>query len=73
MHVHGHDFTVVAVDGFERNILDDTINVASGKRIEIEILSTNKGIWPINGTKTFHQSNNGKTPGGMITRLIYEK
>lgn len=73
MHVHGHDFTVVSVDGFPRLEHDDTINVASGRRIDIELLSNNIGIWPINGTKTFHQSNNGESPGGMITRLIYEK
>ncbi|NRT35524.1 multicopper oxidase domain-containing protein [Clostridium beijerinckii] len=73
MHIHGHDFTVVAVDGFQRLEFDDTIDVASGRRIEIELLTNNPGIWPINGTKTFHQSNNGVSPGGMITRLIYEK
>lgn len=72
MHVHGHDFTVVSIDGFPRLEYDDTIDVASGRRIDIELLSNNIGIWPINGTKTFHQSNNGESPGGMITRLIYE-
>lgn len=71
MHTHGHDFTVVSVDGFPRNELDDTIDVPSGRRVDIEVYSNNPGIWPINGTKTFHQSNNGETPGGMITRLIY--
>lgn len=72
MHVHGHDFVVVAIDGFPKKELDDTINVASGRRIDIEFLSNNPGIWPINGTKTFHQSNNGESPGGMITRLAYK-
>lgn len=71
MHTHGHDFLVVAVDGFPRKECDDTINVASGRRIEIELISNNPGIWPVNGTKTFHQSNNGETLGGMVTRLIY--
>lgn len=73
MHIHGHDFVVVSVDGFPRLEFDDTIDVASGRRIDIELLSNNPGIWPINGTKTFHQSNNGESPGGMITRLIYVK
>ncbi|WP_191769405.1 multicopper oxidase domain-containing protein [Clostridium cibarium] len=73
MHIHGHDFAIVAVDGFPRKEFDDTINVASGRRIEIEFTSNNSGIWPINGTKTFHQTNNGESPGGMITRLIYNK
>lgn len=73
MHVHGHDFQVTKVNGFPRyNIFDDTINVASGQRIEIEFLSNNPGTFPLNGTKTFHQTNNGSSPGGMITKLVYK-
>lgn len=72
MHVHGHDFLVVSINGFPWKEYDDTINVASGRRFDIEFDSNNPGIWPINGTKTFHQSNNGVSPGGMITRLIYK-
>lgn len=72
MHTHGHDFTVVMVNGFPRTRwYDDTINIASGQRVDIELISNNPGRWPINGTKTFHQTNNGKSPGGMITSLIY--
>jgi manganese oxidase len=74
MHTHGHDFQVVEVNGFPRyNLMDDTINVASGQRWSVEFMANNPGIWPINGTKTFHQSNNGESPGGMITRLKYIK
>lgn len=74
MHLHGHDFSVVEIDGFLRDgIKDDTINVASGKRIDVEFSANNPGIWPLNGTKTFHQSNNGKSPGGMISRFVYIK
>jgi manganese oxidase len=74
MHTHGHDFQVVSVNGFPRyNLYDDTINVPSGQRADVEFLSLNPGVFPINGTKTFHQTNNGKTPGGMITRLIYKE
>ncbi|WP_409250729.1 multicopper oxidase family protein [Bacillus sp. SCS-153A] len=73
MHVHGHDFQVTTVNGFPRyNMYDDTINVASGQRIEIDCLSNNPGTFPINGTKTFHQTNNGSAPGGMITKLVYK-
>jgi manganese oxidase len=71
MHVHGHDFQLVEIDGFQRNEYMDTLNVPSGQRCAIEFPSNNPGIWPINGTKTFHQTNNGVTPGGMITRLKY--
>lgn len=73
MHVHGHDFQVVEVNGFPRyQLYDDTINVASGQRKDIELWSNNPGTFPINGTKTFHQTNNGETPGGMITRIAYK-
>lgn len=72
MHLHGHDFKVVSVDGFPRpGFWDDTIDVTSGRRIDVELLANNPGIWPLNGTKNFHQSNNGETPGGMITKVIY--
>lgn len=72
MHVHGHDFKLMEIDGFSRNEYLDTLNVPSGQRSSIEFWANNPGVWPINGTKTFHQTNNGVTPGGMITRLIYE-
>lgn len=63
---------IVSIDGFDKeNLWDDTINLASGKRIDVEFIANNPGIWPINGTKTFHQSNNGESPGGMVTRMIY--
>jgi len=72
MHVHGHDFRLIEIDGFPRYKHFDTLNVPSGRRRSIEFISNNPGIWPINGTKTFHQTNNGVTPGGMITRLHYK-
>ncbi|GGM36578.1 hypothetical protein GCM10011351_23370 [Paraliobacillus quinghaiensis] len=72
MHIHGHDFNIVEVDGFPRHgLFDDTIFIASGKRFDIEFIANNPGVWPVNGTRSFHQSNNGETPGGMISRLIY--
>lgn len=72
MHIHGHDFEIVQVNGFPRaNLMDDTINIASGQRYDVEFISNNPGIWAVNGTKNFHQTNNGEAPGGMTTRLIY--
>lgn len=48
-----------------------SINVASGKRFDIEFAADNPGIWPVNGTKPFHKKNNGVSPGGMLTHLKY--
>lgn len=74
MHLHGHDFKIVAIDGFLRpGFWDDTIDLPSGRRIDVELIANNPGVWPLNGGKTFHQSNNGETPGGMITKVIYIK
>ncbi|MEQ6390260.1 multicopper oxidase domain-containing protein [Bacillaceae bacterium S4-13-58] len=72
MHIYGHNFKIISVDGFPRkNLLDDTIIIGSGKRFDVEFIANNPGIWPINGTRNFHQSNNGETPGGMVNRLVY--
>ncbi|MBT2639278.1 multicopper oxidase domain-containing protein [Bacillus sp. ISL-39] len=72
MHIHGHDFAIVAEDAFKRKKrMMDTINLPSGKRFDIEFISANPGVWPVNGTKPFHKTNNGESPGGMLTRLIY--
>ncbi|WP_188456524.1 hypothetical protein [Virgibacillus oceani] len=49
-----------------------TIVVASGKRWDVEFIVNNPGIWPVNGTRTFHESNNGETLGSMVTKLIYK-
>jgi FtsP/CotA-like multicopper oxidase with cupredoxin domain len=44
------------VDGFPRKeMMHDTISVASGQRWDVEFVANNPGIWPINGTKSFHQ------------------
>jgi manganese oxidase len=72
MHIHGHDFEVVGEDAFQRKgKMMDTINVAPGKRFDIEFAANNPGVWPVNGTKPFHKTNNGISPGGMLTRLKY--
>lgn len=73
MHLHGHDFQIVEKDGFSHHYeFDDTINIASGQRYSVEFIASNPGRWPVNGTKSFHQSNNGVAPGGMITSLVYQ-
>ena len=74
MHIHGHDFKIIGEDAFLRNgKMLDTINVASGKRFDLELIANNPGIWPVNGTKPFHKTNNGVSPGGMLTKLKYVK
>lgn len=72
MHIHGHDFKIIEEDAFKRKgKYLDTINLPSGKRFDVDLVASNPGIWPVNGTKPFHKTNNGVSPGGMITRLRY--
>ncbi|MDF2803828.1 MAG: hypothetical protein K0S61_3731 [Anaerocolumna sp.] len=72
VHIHGHTFDLVSVNGFPRlDIHDDTIELNSGRRTDIELNADNAGVWRINSTDIFHQSNNGVFPGGITTRIVY--
>ncbi len=72
VHIHGHTFELMSVNGFSRSdIYDDTIELNSGRRTDIELDANNTGVWRINSTDIFHQSNNGVIPGGISTRIIY--
>jgi FtsP/CotA-like multicopper oxidase with cupredoxin domain len=70
IHLHGHDFKVVAVDGQKINnpgeIKDELISIAPGERYDIEFTADNPGDWylechgDMEGTK------------GMKTQIKYE-
>ncbi|MBD8071289.1 multicopper oxidase family protein [Bacillus sp. PS06] len=49
MHLHGHEFKVVAIDGQELNepevIKDQLISIAPGERYDIEFTANNPGEW----------------------------
>lgn len=49
MHLHGHEFKVVAIDGQELNepqeIKDQLISLAPGERYDIEFIADNPGEW----------------------------
>ncbi|BCN31119.1 multicopper oxidase family protein [Anaeromicropila herbilytica] len=76
IHIHGHQFDVVASDG--NSIANcgimkkNTINVASGETWDIEFIANNPGIWPFHCHIPHHMSNNMTEPsGGMLTTIIY--
>lgn len=72
VHIHGHTFDLVSVNGFCRtDIHNDTIELNSGRRTDIELQANKMGIWKINSTNIFHQSNNGVFPGGILSKIIY--
>lgn len=77
IHIHGHQFEVVASDGNsispENRMLQNTIHVASGETRDVEFLADNPGIWPFHCHIPHHMSNNmTKETGGMFTTILYQ-
>ncbi|WP_238884369.1 multicopper oxidase family protein [Clostridium sp. YIM B02551] len=77
IHIHGHQFFVVASDGnsipYNNQMIKNTINVASGETWDIVFNSNNPGIWPFHCHIPHHMSNNmTKSDGGMFTTIVYE-
>jgi FtsP/CotA-like multicopper oxidase with cupredoxin domain len=70
MHLHGHQFTVTALDGNpvpvsarqKRNV----ITLASGETADIEFVAQNPGAWMLHCHELHHAD------GGMMTLLKYE-
>lgn len=78
IHLHGHEFKVVAAGGFpirpEAQYYNNTILVASGQNWDIEFFANNPGIWPLHCHMPHHMSNNGSFDlGGMFTTVNYMK
>jgi len=70
LHLHGHNFKVVAIDGQELNepqeIKDQLISIAPGERYDIEFTANNPGTW--------YLECHGDTEGteGMKAMIQYE-
>jgi FtsP/CotA-like multicopper oxidase with cupredoxin domain len=67
MHLHGHHFQVVAIDG-ERfdGAMRDTVLVPSGGRVTIAFDADNPGHWAFHCHHLYHMA------GGMMTTVEYE-
>lgn len=77
IHLHGHQFTVVASDGNAlsscASMSKNTIPVASGETWDIEFCANNPGNWPLHCHIPHHSANNmTKETGGMFTVVIYQ-
>jgi FtsP/CotA-like multicopper oxidase with cupredoxin domain len=74
LHLHGHDFWMVADDGiplqqpWQRN----TVALTPGKTYDIIIEGNNRGIWTFHDHDTRKVTNNGLYPGGNLLALVYE-
>ncbi len=73
MHLHGHQFRVVELDSnrLENPYWINTVDVAPGQSVAVEILGTNPGTWTFHCHILPHVTNRGEYPGGMLTVLDY--
>jgi FtsP/CotA-like multicopper oxidase with cupredoxin domain len=68
MHLHGHSFRVVAIDGnrLDVPIKRDVITVNPGERYDIEFVADNPGVW------LFHCHELHHADAGMMALIQYE-
>jgi FtsP/CotA-like multicopper oxidase with cupredoxin domain len=67
MHLHGHSFQVVAIDGRRMaGALRDTVLVPPGKTVTIAFDANNPGHWAFHCHLLYHMV------AGMMTTLAYE-
>ncbi len=74
MHLHGHQFYIVAEDGNDlpEPVEHNTVRVSPGKTADIVVYGNNPGYWTLHDHDTRRVTNNGIYPGGMLTVLAYE-
>ncbi|WP_028986901.1 multicopper oxidase family protein [Thermicanus aegyptius] len=74
MHLHGHDFRVIAEDGHPLSSprVLNTLDVAPGKTYEIEFIADNPGTWVFHCHELHHTMNGEVEPGGLIGVIQYE-
>lgn len=74
MHLHGHDFRVIAEDGhpIAQPQVMNTIDVAPGKIYDIEFIADNPGTWVFHCHELHHTMNGEVEPGGLIGAIQYE-
>lgn len=76
MHLHGHDFKVVAKDGEalrpELQQVVNTLSVNAGETYDIVFLANNPGTWVFHCHELHHTTNNHVEPGGLMQLIQYE-
>ena len=70
MHLHGHQFKVVAVDGNPvpdgAQLTRNTLPILPGETYDVEFVANNPGLW------LFHCHELNHVAGGMISAVIYD-
>lgn len=74
MHLHGHQFKVVQLDGnpVTNRIVVNTQDIAPGQTVDVEVIGSNPGTWVFHCHIISHVTNKGVYPGGMLIALDYE-
>lgn len=74
MHLHGHDFAVLAKHGepLRMPVTMNTVNVAPGETYDIALVANNPGPWMFHCHELHHPMNGATQPGGLIQVLRYE-
>ncbi len=68
MHLHGHSFRIVAIDGnaLPAPIMRDVVSVSPGERYDIEFVANNPGVWLFHCHELHHMD------AGMAMLIQYE-
>jgi len=74
MHLHGHQFKVVQLDGnpLMAPFVVNTQDIAPGQTVDVEVTGTDPGTWVFHCHVISHVSNKGVYPGDMLIALDYE-
>jgi FtsP/CotA-like multicopper oxidase with cupredoxin domain len=76
IHPHGHDMLVTHKDGNplppNARYYADTLTVGPAERYDVVMTMDNPGPWMIHTHVSSHETNCGRSPGGMHTMLVYE-
>lgn len=73
MHMHGHQFKVIALDSndLENPYWVNTVDIAPGQTVDVEVVGNNPGTWTFHCHILPHVTNRGQYPGGMLTLVDY--
>lgn len=74
MHLHGHQFTIVNIDGntMPPDWKQNTVDIPPGQTVDVVIEGGNPGTWVFHCHVVPHVTNRGEYPGGMLLVLDYE-
>lgn len=75
MHLHGHDFRVIAKDGHPLSTpqVMNTVTLNPGETYDIDFIADNPGEWVFHCHELHHTTNADVEPGGLLTLVKYVK